>query len=144
MPTQAESDLNDGINCNVSPRVYFAQSSQIQVSATSHPTCMVPHRHSDVRGRILGGARQELPMMCIDERLPCPRCGHKRVAQEAMYVYVCFQCHNTWSTTRPEVRPVDVLAQFRPNERARLIAYRGAVRYGLYTDWPVAEPERLR
>jgi hypothetical protein len=79
--------------------------------------------------------------MCIEERLPCPRCGHKRVFQQAKYVYVCFQCRSTWSTTREEIRPVDVLAQFQPHERARLIAYRGAVRCGLYTDWPVAEPD---
>ena len=79
-------------------------------------------------------------MMCIENRLPCPRCGHKRFVQQAKDVYVCFQCRNTWSSTQPENRAFDVLAQFQPHERARLIAYRGAVQCGLYTDWPVAEP----
>jgi hypothetical protein len=80
-------------------------------------------------------------MMCIEERLPCPRCGHKRVVQRAKYVYVCFQCRDTWSSTPPENRPVDVLAHFQPRERVRLIAYRGAVRCGFYTDWPVAKSD---
>jgi DNA-directed RNA polymerase subunit RPC12/RpoP len=87
--------------------------------------------------------------MCIEERLPCPRCGHKRVGQHAKNVYVCFQCRNAWSTTfggstRPEVRLIDVLTQFQPHERARLIAYRGAVRFGLYTDWPVADMDETQ
>ena len=80
-------------------------------------------------------------MMWIEDRLPCPRCGHKRFVQRAKSVNVCFQCRNTWSNTPPEVRPVDFLAQFQPHERARLIAYRGAVECGLYTDWPVVEPD---
>jgi hypothetical protein len=80
-------------------------------------------------------------MMWIEERLPCPRCGHKRFVRPAKFVSVCFQCRTTWSsTTRSEIRRVDALAQFQPHERARLIAYRGAVRCGLYTDWPCAEP----
>jgi DNA-directed RNA polymerase subunit RPC12/RpoP len=80
-------------------------------------------------------------MMCIENRLPCPRCGHKRFVQRAKDAYVCFQCRNTWSSTQLESHPVDVLAQFLPHERARMIAYRGAVQCGLYTDWPVAEPD---
>jgi hypothetical protein len=35
-------------------------------------------------------------------------------------------------------QPRDVLVLFQPEERARLIAYRGAVQAGLYTDWPMA------
>jgi DNA-directed RNA polymerase subunit RPC12/RpoP len=80
-------------------------------------------------------------MLWIENRLPCPRCGHKRFVQQARYVYVCFQCHNTWSSTRPDTRLDAVLAQFLPHELARLIAYRGVVQCGLYTDWPVTEAD---
>jgi hypothetical protein len=37
-----------------------------------------------------------------------------------------------------EPPPHDVLVLFQPEERARLIAYRGAIQAGLYTDWPLA------
>ena len=76
--------------------------------------------------------------MRIEERTPCPRCGHKRVIQRGKAVYVCFQCRHYWSIAPPEIQPRDVLAQFSPRERARLLTYRRAVRAGLYTDWPAA------
>lgn len=76
--------------------------------------------------------------MRIEERNPCPQCGHKRVVQRGKSVYVCFQCRNYWSIASSEAPPRDVLVLFQPQERARLVAYRGAVQAGLYTDWPMA------
>lgn len=65
--------------------------------------------------------------MRIDQRLSCPHCGHPRVVQRAAGMYLCFQCRGNWGA--------DPLASFLPEARARLVAYRAAVRAGLYTDW---------
>ena len=69
--------------------------------------------------------------MRIDERTPCPRCGHARVVQRTRAAYLCFQCRYSWTVDR-QAAP---LLFFRPEEQARLIAYRGAIRAGLYSDW---------
>ena len=68
--------------------------------------------------------------MRIEERNPCPQCGHRRVVQRGKSVYVCFQCRNYWSMASSEAPPRDVLVLFQP-ERARRVAYRGAIRVGL-------------
>ena len=73
--------------------------------------------------------------MRIDERAPCPRCGHARVVQRSADSFICFQCRNTWCA---EPTVVDPLGWCTRDERARLEAYRGAIRAGLYTDWPAA------
>ncbi|MBV9323960.1 MAG: hypothetical protein JO352_09265 [Chloroflexi bacterium] len=73
--------------------------------------------------------------MQIEERVPCPRCGFRRVIRHARNAYVCFQCRFGWSAGAepPPAREID---DGSPAERARLIAYRSAVRAGFYTDWP--------
>ena len=77
--------------------------------------------------------------MRIHERQPCPRCGNKRILERARGVYVCFQCRYGWSTdadTAPsEPAGTELLAEL-PELRERLIAYRDAIRAGLFTDWP--------
>jgi hypothetical protein len=87
--------------------------------------------------------------MRIEECLPCPRCGYKRIVQLGRDAYVCFQCRYAWSTghesDRLEGRTCDdLLEQFSPELRARLIAYRGAVRAGVYTDRPPAHRRRFQ
>ncbi len=75
--------------------------------------------------------------MQIEERVPCPRCGFRRVIRRARHAYVCFQCRYGWSTDSehaPDPGQPD-LAQWTAPERARLLAYRAAIRAGLYTDW---------
>lgn len=67
-------------------------------------------------------------LMRIDQRLSCPHCGHPKVVQRAAGLYLCFQCRGNWAT--------DSIVSFSPAQRARLVAYREAIRAGLYTDWP--------
>ena len=69
--------------------------------------------------------------MRIDERTPCPRCGHPRVVQRTRAAYLCFQCHFAWTVDPAVVRPMC----FSAEELARLIVYRDAIRAGLYSDW---------
>jgi len=69
--------------------------------------------------------------MRIDECTPCPRCGYSRVVQRSRAAYVCFQCRHSW-TIDPTLVPA---VYFSLEECARLVAYRGAIRAGLYTDW---------
>jgi DNA-directed RNA polymerase subunit RPC12/RpoP len=80
--------------------------------------------------------------MRIEERMPCPRCGQRRVLHHSRTVYVCFQCRHSWSAEtdvpRPTVPPADPLSEFSPAQRLRLITYRAAIQAGLYTDWPTA------
>jgi hypothetical protein len=71
--------------------------------------------------------------MRIEQRVPCPRCGHARVVQRSMDSFVCFQCGNSWFKGPTTVDP---LGWCGPEQRARLVAYRDAVRAGVYTDWP--------
>jgi len=78
--------------------------------------------------------------MRIEERLPCPRCGQRRVLQHSRNLYVCFQCRHSWSIDthlpRPGMQPADPLSEFSLAQRLRLSAYRAAIQAGLYTDWP--------
>ena len=81
--------------------------------------------------------------MRIEECIPCPRCGQRRVVQHSRTAFLCFQCRHGWSTgpegPRAHHNPADeddVLGMFPPHHRARLIAYRGAIRAGLFSDWP--------
>jgi hypothetical protein len=77
--------------------------------------------------------------MTIQERR-CPRCAIRRTINLAHWGTFCFNCRLQWGTQgAAEVAAVEApLAryQFTPAELARLEAYRGAVRAGLYTDWP--------
>ncbi len=80
--------------------------------------------------------------MRIEECVPCPQCGFKRVVQRGYDdAYFCFQCRHAWSSRDVADRHEreachDPLDQFPRDMRARLIAYRGAIRAGVYTDWP--------
>jgi hypothetical protein len=73
--------------------------------------------------------------MRIDERAPCPRCGYTRVVQRSADSFICFQCRNSWSIGPVVAEP---LAWCSLEQRMRLETYRGAIRAGLYTDWPAA------
>jgi hypothetical protein len=78
--------------------------------------------------------------MRVEECLPCPRCGYRRVMQRGARAYFCFQCRYGWPVG-PQVdgywqAVVDPLSSFPPEMHARLIAYRGAILAGIYTDWP--------
>jgi hypothetical protein len=78
--------------------------------------------------------------MRIEECLPCPQCGFRRVVQRGPRAYVCFQCRHSWSeeipAARRELAAGDLLVNFSIDQRALLNAYRAAIRAGLYTDWP--------
>jgi DNA-directed RNA polymerase subunit RPC12/RpoP len=78
--------------------------------------------------------------MRIEECVPCPRCGYRRVVQHGRTTYVCFQCRHSWSVepgaAPPRQRPADLLGGFSSEQRLRLTAYRAAIQVGLYTDWP--------
>jgi hypothetical protein len=81
--------------------------------------------------------------MQIEERVPCPRCGFRRVIRHARKTYVCFQCRFGWSAGS-EHPPAREMYDWSAAERARLSAYRYAIRAGLYTDWPAeASPPRF-
>ena len=92
-------------------------------------------------GRCIGPRepRKEWTMR-IEECLPCPRCGYGRVVQRGPAAYFCFQCRYGWSVGA-QVREcgqtvANPLSSFPPEVRLRLVAYRGAIQAGLYTDWP--------
>ncbi|HEY1296726.1 MAG TPA: hypothetical protein VGJ60_26915 [Chloroflexota bacterium] len=77
--------------------------------------------------------------MQIEERIPCPRCGHGRVIQRARHAYLCFQCRFGWSADAEQARTTtEFLGWCPPSLRDRLVAYRAAIRAGLYSDWPAS------
>jgi ribosomal protein L37AE/L43A len=73
--------------------------------------------------------------MRIEERHPCPRCGQRRVVQRSRTAFMCFQCRYGWSLDAPAPAQYDTPVFFLPHEWQRLIAYRAAIRAGLYSDW---------
>ena len=65
--------------------------------------------------------------------VPCPRCAIKRTARVDAGWFICFNCRLQWG----EHAPTPAAARlFGATERARLEAYRAAVRAGLFSDWP--------
>ena len=69
--------------------------------------------------------------MKIEPR-PCPRCRNRRSAS-LFGVFHCFNCSYQWTGAADDEAPFP----FTPEELERLTAYRGAVRAGVYSDWPV-------
>ena len=74
--------------------------------------------------------------MQMEERVPCPRCGFRRVIRHARKTYVCFQCRYGWSADTGH--PPEMYAWSAP-ELARLTTYRLAIRAGFYSDWPAEQ-----
>jgi ribosomal protein L37AE/L43A len=74
--------------------------------------------------------------MRIEERVPCPRCGQRRVVERSRNTYLCFQCRHGWTHDPSAQPPQEPVVTFTLDELYRLIAYREAIRAGLYTDWP--------
>ena len=71
--------------------------------------------------------------MFIDQRWPCAACHNKRTIRWGEEVVHCFNCRYQWPRLKPKREPP--LAEiFSAAELRRLIAYRGAVRAGLFTD----------
>ena len=60
----------------------------------------------------------------------CPRCHIRRTAK-LFGVLHCFNCRY------PSTNLDFVAYPFTARELARLLSYRGAIRAGLYSDWPV-------
>jgi hypothetical protein len=65
----------------------------------------------------------------IEAHWPCAACHNKRTIRWGAYVEHCFNCQYQWPRLKP--RPTVI---FSDTEVLRLIAYRGAVRAGVYTD----------
>jgi ribosomal protein L37AE/L43A len=71
----------------------------------------------------------------IQERR-CPACGNRRTVRVGRSsMSFCFNCRTQWSggASAQPTRSVD--GSLTAAEHARLEAYRGAVRAGLYRDW---------
>jgi len=68
-------------------------------------------------------------MFNIEKRLPCPVCHNKCTIRSGADIERCFNCRHQWPRIKP--KPVVIFSDAEPR---RLIAYRGAVRAGLYTD----------
>ena len=68
-------------------------------------------------------------MIIQDQR--CPRCHIKRTVQLYRLNH-CFNCQYQWAR-----RECPVSYPFTQRELERLMTYRGAVRAGIYSDWPV-------
>ncbi len=67
---------------------------------------------------------------------PCPRCRNRRSAR-LFGVFHCFNCNHQWTgASDAAALPVQPFP-FSQDELRRLSAYRGAVRAGVYSDWPV-------
>jgi ribosomal protein L37AE/L43A len=71
--------------------------------------------------------------MRIEQRVPCPRCGHGRVVQRSRETYICFQCRHTWGHL---VETHDVLRGWPAELRERMQIYKRAVAEGFYSDYP--------
>ena len=65
--------------------------------------------------------------MKIEERWPCPRCGHRRRVLWGARTYVCF--NSRFQTGSPDGQP-----RVADGELARLRLYRAAVAAGVYSD----------
>ena len=61
----------------------------------------------------------------------CPRCRIKRTVRLYGYSH-CFNCQHQWGKL-----DCHVAYPFTESELERLLTYRGAVRAGIYSDWPV-------
>jgi hypothetical protein len=69
----------------------------------------------------------------IIQEARCPRCGIRRTARLARSSRaLCFNCRLIWGPGRAPVLPPGVAYPFTAAELARLRAYRGAIRAGLY------------
>jgi hypothetical protein len=69
---------------------------------------------------------------------PCPRCRIPRTVRTHGR-FLCFNCRYQW-TSLPSVAlmtPGSLAYRFSFAELERLLVYRGAVRAGVYSDWPV-------
>ena len=62
----------------------------------------------------------------------CPRC-HIRRTVKLYGLSHCFNCQYQWSKKFDGTLPYP----FTERELERLLIYRGAVRAGIYSDWPV-------
>jgi hypothetical protein len=86
--------------------------------------------------------------MRVETSVPCPRCGFRRVVQRGQRAYVCFQCRYAWSfgaEPPPQPPPSERTLDAIPERLwPRLIAYRGAILAGVYTDWPGKAKPRAR
>jgi hypothetical protein len=70
------------------------------------------------------------PLMTIQHQ-PCPRCHIKRTVRLFGFNH-CFNCqYQQAKVSCPLAYP------FTERELERLVIYRGAVRAGIYSDWPV-------
>ena len=67
----------------------------------------------------------------IIQHLRCPRC-HIRRTVKLYGLSHCFNCQYQWAH-----RECRVSFPFTQRELERLMTYRGAVRAGIYSDWPV-------
>ena len=68
-------------------------------------------------------------MFRIEERWPCAACHNKRTIRWGTDVEHCFNCRSQWPRLKPKPTAI-----FSDAEMQRLVAYRGAVRAGVYTD----------
>jgi hypothetical protein len=81
--------------------------------------------------------------MTIEDKLKCPHCGIRRLADYGAWGLVCMNCRLTLDRAQmsaPQPPQPAVQAQlypFSPIELVRLEAYRAAIQAGLYSDWPV-------